>query len=320
MNQICQLSIVIINYKSPGLVKDCLKTVLPEIRALDAKVVIVDNNSGDNSAEVLNNWLLKNDTRKKVKLFLSDENLGFSGGNNLGINAIRAEYYLLLNSDTLVRGGAIQSLLDTIKHNPHAGIVSPCLEWPDGTPETSCFRYPTPISELIASADTGPITRLFKNHYVPLPISKQIIHPPWTSFACVLIRHDMFTDIGLMDDNYFMYYEDIDFCRRARKAGWDIIHNPIARVIHLHGGSSALNDRMKQRKRLPRYYYESRTRYMYTYYGRAGLFAANIFWSIGRIIAGLREIFGNKKSHICDKQIYDIWINYFQPLKPYTRP
>ena len=213
----------------------------------------------------------------------------------------------------------MQALLDTITQNPQAGIVSPSLEWPDGTPETSCFRYPTPISELIASADTGPITRLLKNHYVPLPITKKIIHPPWTSFACVLIRYDILNDIGLMDDNYFMYFEDIDFCRRAHNAGWDIIHNPIARVIHLHGGSSAMNDRMKQRKRLPRYYYESRTRYTHKYYGRAGLFAANILWSIGRMIAGLREIIGNKKPHVCDKQIYDIWTNFFEPLKPYTR-
>ena len=86
-------------------------------------------------------------------------------------------------------------------------------------------------------------------------LSDTIVKPQWTSFACVLLRREMLDKIGLMDDGFFMYFEDVEFCRRARKAGWEIFHNPKARVIHLRGGSSPVKKNTLERKRLPRYYY-----------------------------------------------------------------
>jgi len=320
MSNICQLSIVIVNYRTPDLVKDCLATLIMDINNLDTRVVVVDNNSGDDSTATIEEWLKKNDLQKKVTLVCSQVNAGFSGGNNIGIKAVRAEYYLLLNSDTLIRKGAIKSLLDTVKQYPEAGLVSPRLEWSDGTPQVSCFRYLTPFSELIAAAKTGLITRILKKYDVPYPVSSHIIRPEWTSFACVLVQQRVFEDIGLMDNGFFMYFEDVDFCHRARKAGWDIVHNPESHVVHLRGGSSPVKKFTKMRKRLPRYYYESRTRYFNKMYGRSGLLAANLLWYTGRIISKLREILLREERQICDHQWIDIWTNWTNPEKPFKHP
>jgi N-acetylglucosaminyl-diphospho-decaprenol L-rhamnosyltransferase len=316
----CQLSVVIINYKTYDLIVNCLETLLPELLEIDAKVQIVDNYSNDGSAENIERWIEKNDQKNVINLIKSNKNLGFSGGNNLGIHTMNAAFYLLLNSDTLVRKGSIKTLINDAINYPHAGIVSPRLEWPDGRPQESCFRYQTPFSELIWSANTGPITKLLNRYQVALPVSEQTMHPQWTSFACVLIRSDVFKDVGYMDDEFFMYFEDSDFCFLSRALGWDIIHNPIARVVHLRGGSSPVKERSRLKKRLPRYFYESRARYFYKRYGRMGITAANILWWLGRMISKTREVIGNKQSHVCEHQWLDIWTNWWNPMKPYRKP
>ena len=315
-----RLSIVIINYKTPEMVTDCIASLLPELEGIDAIVQIVDNDSNDGSVDKIRQWLNAHVTKQKINLIESGGNLGFSGGNNVGIKAARADYYLLLNSDTLVRTGSVKALLATVEQYPQAGLVSPRLEWPDGTPQISCFRFHTPFSELILSARSYPVTRLLDGYQVPLPVSDTVVHPEWASFACIMVRREVFDAIGLMDDGFFMYYEDSEFCYQARKAGWDIIYMPTARVVHLRGGSSPVKERTRQNKRLPRYYYESRTRYFYKLYGRAGITAANLLWHCGRLISLLRELVGSKEPHICESQWRDIWINFWNPLKPYKLP
>lgn len=314
------LSVVIINYRTAKLVTDCLETLLPEVYELDAKVVIVDNNSADDSPDIIQTWLDENDSDNKVLFIRSDTNGGFSAGNNIGINAIAAEYYLLLNSDTLIRKGALALLLETATKYPTAGLFSPRLEWKDGKPQESCFRFISPLSALIASANTGLVTSLLKEHDVPIPVTAQISFPDWTSFACVMVRDKVFEEIGLMDDEFFMYFEDAEFSYRANQHGWGVVNNPAARVVHLRGGSSPVKENTKLGKRLPRYYYESRTRYYYKVYGHSGLFLANTLWWFGRGLSKLRELFGRKVRNTCEKQWRDIWVNCLKPQREYTRP
>ena len=310
----CKLAIIIINYRTPELVEDCLSKMQSDIDTLDARVVIVDNHSNDGSADRLEDWLENFLARESVSLIRSDQNTGFSGGNNTGIASQVAEFYLLLNSDAYVRPGAIEALLETANACPKAGIIGPRLEWPDGTAQTSCFRYHSPASELISAAGTGPITKLLKRYDVPLAQLEVVTHPQWVSFACVLVRGDVIRQVGQMDDGYFMYYDDVDYCRRARDAGWDAVYQPSAHVVHLRGGSSPVKSLTRQRKRLPKYYYASRTRYFYKFYGRFGLLAANLLWTCGWLIAMLRAIFGHPASHISERKVWDIWMNWWNPL------
>lgn len=315
------LAIIIINYKTPKLVIDCLVSLLPELTALDAKVVIVDNNSNDGSCDQISTWLSQHDDLNQVKLIASGENTGFSGGNNRGVAYVEAEYYLLLNSDTVVREGAISLLLDAAQKDKKIGLVSPRLEWPDETPQESCFRFHSPVSELISSANTGLITGLFQSFNVPYLVSETADYYDWTSFACVLVRAEVFKECGLMDDGYFMYFEDVAFAHKAKKAGWKVLNVPNAHVVHLRGGSSPVKSQTKLRKRLPRYYYESRTRFFYQIYGRLGLLMANVCWSMGYVMSSLRSLLSSSfKPTISAYQSRDIWTNFFTPLKPFIHP
>tara|TARA_R110001606_G_scaffold395664_2_gene568558 strand:- start:191035 stop:192021 length:987 start_codon:yes stop_codon:yes gene_type:complete len=322
MNKIdCILAIVIINYKTPLLITDCLSSLLPELSKLAAKVVIVDNHSNDESCQIISKWIALHDNFKQIELIESKVNTGFSGGNNLGINHIEAKYYLLLNSDTIVRKGAIENLLRAASADEHCGLISPRLEWPDATPQESCFQFHSPISEFISSSGTGVITRLLKKYSVPKPIINVNSYCDWTSFACVLIKAEVFKKIGLMDDEFFMYFEDMAFCYHARQSGWSILNVPSAHVVHLRGGSSPVKKQAKLRKRLPRYYYESRTRCFYLVYGHLGLSLANIMWTFGFIISLSRSLLSSRYiPNRSASQWKDIWTNFFNPVKPYIHP
>jgi GT2 family glycosyltransferase len=308
-----KLAVVIINFKTPDLVIQCLSSFLNQFDGINGKVAVVDNGSRDGSAAQIRSWLAAHDDAEVVRMVESVSNVGFSGGNNIGIRAINADYYLLLNSDTIVRPGALSILLATAENCSRAGIVSPRLEWPDGTPQESCFRYLSPISELIAAARTGPITAALRNFVVPLPVSDVIIKPEWSSFACALLRNEMIQEIGPMDEGFFLYFEDVDYCRRARKAGWEIVHDPQARVVHLRGGSSPVKRRTLERKRLPAYYFASRSRYFYLAYGRLGLTFANLLWHFGRCVSKCREVVEKRERGTSEREWLDIWTNWHRP-------
>jgi len=314
-----KLTVVIINYRTAAMLVDCLETLLAELTHIDALTLIVDNASNDGSEAIIDKWITNN-ASSNVRLVCSSLNSGFSGGNNTGLREQESSYYLLLNSDTLVREGAIKALLDAAVKYPKSGIITPRLEWPDKTPQESCFHFHSPISEFISTAQTGIITKIFNKYNVPISVTNEPSSPDWSSFACVLIRKEVFDDVGIMDDGYFMYFEDAEFCHRAQRAGWKVLNVPSAHVVHLRGGSSPVKENTKLKKRLPRYYYESRTRYFYQLYGWFGLTSANILWSLGRAISKTRQIFGRKDKSISDKQWLDIWTNWLNPLKPYIHP
>lgn len=315
-----QLSIVIVNFRTPVFVIDCLVTLLPELVGLDASVIVVDNHSADDSPKIIKSWLKQHDVAGKVLFVQSEHNSGFASGNNIGIKACQAQYYLLLNSDTLIRPDAVRIMLDTAMRFPEAGLISPRLEWPDDTGQESCFRYPTPYSELIGAANTGMISWLFSRYIVALPVQTEIARPEWTSFACVLVKDKVFQQIGLLDEGYFMYFEDVEFCHRARKSGWKIVHNPAARVVHLRGGSSPVKEQTRMKKRIAKYFYESRTRFYYQTYGWLGLTSANLLWWLGRILSGTRQLLGRSDKAANQRQWLDIWTNWLKPLKHYDLP
>lgn len=316
----CLLGVVIINYRTPKMTIECLTSLLTEVRSIDCKVVVVDNNSGDSSCAQIGRWIHENVVNNTVQLIKSEFNGGFSYGNNLGIKAVKARNYLLLNSDTLVQNQAISTMLETAEQYPGSGLISPRMESGESEVQESCFRFFNPLSEFSKAAQTGFIDRLLQRFLVSIPAGDEVVSPPWTSFACVLIKAEVLRDVGLLDEGYFMYFEDTEFCLRARRAGWQITHNPSARIAHLIGGSSKLGERMQQKKRLPRYYYESRTRFFYQAYGRTGLTLANICWMGGRLVSKMRQLAGRKDKAAFENQWLDIWSHYASPLRPYTHP
>ncbi len=311
----CALGVVIINYKTPALISDCLTALGPDLDALDARVAVVDNFSNDGSAEEIGRWLAGPEPwKRRVTLIRSKTNSGFSGGNNQGIAALDAPFYLLLNSDALVRPGALTALLGAAAREEDAGIIAPRLEDPDGTAQISCFRFHSPLSEFLSAAQTGPLDALFRFAVVPTAVSDKAVDCQWVSFACALIRRDAIEAAGTMDEGYFMYFEDADYCARVRRAGYRVVYEPHARVVHLRGGSAPVKALMKAKKRPPAYYYAARTRYFRKWYGPVGPAAANVMWTLGRAIAHFRALAGKPAPLICEQQGRDHWINWRDPL------
>ena len=302
-----RLCVVIVNYKTPDLTLDCIGSLSNQLDHNLDHIVVVDNKSDGNDVSVITETIEELGLSQLITIIESPENNGFSSGNNIGINAITAKYYLLSNADTLFRAGAIKGLLLASNKYPDAGIISPRLEWPDGEPQISCFRFHSPFYELISSAGTGVITYILRRYDVPLQTIDQVTTPEWTSFACVLIRRKVFEKVGFLDEGYFMYYEDVDFCRRTKQAGFDLINWPFAHVIHLRGQSSGVKKLHKKKKRLPAYHYRSRSRYYTKFYGQMGFLMSNLCWLFGRSISLLREILFGKSRTVPEYQHIDIW-------------
>lgn len=286
MKRICA---VIVNYKTAAMTRDCVATLAPQLDPSVDRIVVTDNASGGDEYASLEREIAALGLGALVELIPLPDNRGFSAGNNAGIRSCEARLYLLTNSDTLFRPGAVEALLAGAEANPQAGLISPRLEWDDGEPQVSCFRFHRPPAEAIHSANSGPVTRLLKSFDIPIDPAEGPTFPPWTSFACVLVRKEVFDAVGLLDDGFFMYYEDEDLCLRARNAGFDIVNWPEARVVHLQGKSSRVDSDSQEKKRLPDYVYFARSRYYRKHFGIPGWIRANLYWVGGRVLSLLRQ-------------------------------
>jgi N-acetylglucosaminyl-diphospho-decaprenol L-rhamnosyltransferase len=312
-------AVVILNYRTGGLTVGALQSLAGEVAGREGRtVIVVDNASGDGSADVIEDAIAKNGWRDWARVIRSPENGGFSAGNNIGIRAIDADFYLLMNSDARLRPGALGRLLATMAAHPEAGLVGPRLEDEDGTPQESSFRNLTPVTEFMTAAATGPIDRLLARHRISLGLSDKLLEADWVSFACVMVRRAAIDAIGLMDEDYFLYFEDVDYCRLSRAAGWKVYTDPSARAVHLRGGTASLKTAIRERTRLPRYHYASRARYFAKFHGgRWGVVLANLMWSAGRAVSFAREAAGKRTRHVAAHQGWDNWSFLASPMTRY---
>jgi GT2 family glycosyltransferase len=307
-----KLVVSIINYRTAEMTIACAQSALDDIGEIDAHVVVVDNASGDGSAERLSDWIDSLPANAPITLLRSPTNTGFSGGHNQGVSARAAEAYLLLNSDGYLRSGALSALLEALAARPEAGLVGARLESEDGTVQNSSFRFFSPVSELIRGARLSALTRLLRRWEPTLPAPPDPMLIDWVSFAGVVVRREVFDQIGLLDEGYFMYFEDMDFCLRAKRAGWSVAYAPEARIVHLRGGSAPVKRLAAARRRLPPYFYASRTRFFHRAYGWPGLLAANLLWTTGLCLGSLKRLAGRRRLTI-EGEVGDLWINFLAP-------
>lgn len=314
-----KLAVIIVNYRTPDLVQDCLESLIPQLLPLQAQAIVVDNASGDHSLETIGKWLgnTPDEFSRRVHLVASPRNGGFSAGNNLGIAQVQADYYLLLNSDTIVRPGAISNLLACMEKNSDIGALGPRLEFLDGTPQVSRFRRRGVTSEFIRGAQINAISSLFRSKNTPIELDEPDQEIDWISFACVILRADVIKKVGIMDDAFFMYFEDIEYCLRIKKAGYAIKQELDARVVHLRGGTSSVKRNGANQKRIPEYFYRSRTRYFVLLGGKKKLLLANIAWCIGRVLRVTKRIIGRRGGPSIPGEWADLWLDFLikQPEK-----
>lgn len=315
------VTVSILNYQTADLTIACVESVVAEADRFAApevgpvEVVVLDNASGDGSAERIEQWISRHPDAP-VRLMRSKTNSGFSGGHNQVIAATRSAYLLLLNSDAEVQPGCLSALVVRAQGDPGAGILAARLAAPDGTPQTSAFRAPTVASEIIRGAATGVVTRMLGRWTVPLGPDADPDAIEWVSFACVLLRRSMIDRIGPMDEGFFLYFEDVAYCLRARRLGWAVGDVQGARALHHIGASTGLTESEARARRRPPYYYAARARYFRQRLGRAGPFLANLGWLAGRGIAEMRRLLGLRGAAAAEGEYTDIWIGAFRPSDP----
>lgn len=222
------LSIIVVSWNTAPLLRRCLEAVNNMKQGPGYEVIVVDNASADSSAALVREEF------PTVKLIENKENMGFARANNQAIRASRGRYVLLLNSDAFLTPGAALEMITFMDKHPHAGIAGADLYYPDGTSQASHSPLPTFLSDIGSLLGLDKLALAFQ----PKGVSRTYIETGVVSGACLMARRSMLDQIGLLDDNFFMYSEEVDLCYRARQAGWKIYHLPGARVIHVGSGSS----------------------------------------------------------------------------------
>ena len=288
-----RLWIVIVNYRTAGLAIDCLHSLAAELAQFASmRTVLVDNASGDGSVETLQAAIERQGWQQWASVIAAERNGGFAYGNNVGIaEALRAphrpDYVMLLNPDTIVHAGAIRALVDFMDAHPRAGIAGSLLENAEGGTDCSAHNAFSPIGELVAGASLGIVARAFSRYDVSPPSRAAAHECDWVSGASLMVRTPVFEKTGLMDEQYFLYFEEADFCVRVREAGWQVWFVPESRVVHLEGAATGIREVVRRR---PRYWYESRRRYFIKHFGVAGLLLADVLWAAGRLSLAVRRL------------------------------
>jgi GT2 family glycosyltransferase len=270
--------------------------------------VVVDNGSGDGSLARIAAAIEAEGWGGWARAVDAGGNRGFSAGNNVGLRLLLADpappaWLLLLNPDTVVQPGALPALLARGAAGPRIGIVGSRLEGPDGTPLWSSFPFPSPVFELDRGLRLGLLTdRLARGRPAALP--QVPCRVDWVSGACLLVRRELLDAIGLMDEGYFLYYEEVDLCRRAARAGWECWYEPAARVVHLEGQSTGVSSR-DSTGRTSRWLLESRRRYLVKHLGLARAALADLAWLGGHLLWRLRMVLQRRPAPVASHLLAD---------------
>jgi len=239
------LSIIIVNWNTKDDLLNCLSSIFKHDVEISNEVIVVDNGSRDGSVETLENAF------SFIHLIKNNNNLGFARAVNKGIKSASGKYILLLNPDTQIREGTFENLLSFMDQHPEAGIVGAQLLNPDESKQNSIANFPSLSTELL---NKRLLRWLFpknfpgkeKEYTGPIEVDSVI-------GACMMVRREAIEKVGLLDEDYFLFFEETDWCYRMKKAGWKVYHVPQAQVYHFQGKSVE-----KERGRAKVEYYRSR--------------------------------------------------------------
>ncbi|MDD5172640.1 MAG: glycosyltransferase family 2 protein [Patescibacteria group bacterium] len=234
-----ELSIIILNYNHKNLLKNCLKSLQEASIKSSYELIITDNGSNDQSQEFLSQLKKGN---SEIKVIFNSKNLGYSRANNQAIKLAQGKYILILNPDIIVFPQSIDKLKEFLQENSQVGVVGPQLLNPDKSIQYSCCRFPNLLTPLLRRTFLGcrPWFKKELGHYLMFDFDhQQTREVDWLIGASLMIKKEVFEKVGLFDERYFAYFEDVDFCRRVREAGFKVIYFPQTQMIHFHQRLSA---------------------------------------------------------------------------------
>jgi N-acetylglucosaminyl-diphospho-decaprenol L-rhamnosyltransferase len=234
------LSVVIVNWNVRDLLRRCLHSVAESSKAetpkrLSVQVIVVDNGSSDGSVPMLRGEF------PQIKLIANEANLGFTRANNQGLSISDGRYALLLNPDTEVLDSALGEMVAYMDLHPAVGALGPQLIYADGRVQSSRRRFPgldTAFLEGTFLQQSFPRSRILSRYYVLDRPENETQEVDWLVGACLLMRREALDQVGPLDERFFMYSEEMDWCYRAKGRGWNVVYLPAAQVIHHEGKSS----------------------------------------------------------------------------------
>mgnify|MGYP003676828734 CR=1 FL=1 len=258
---------VILNWRTAEMTLRAAAAALREMEDIEGEIILVDNDSQDGSFEAMQAHVAKQGW-SRVRVLQSGRNGGFGAGNNVGIRAglqggARPDYVYILNSDAFPDAGAIGALVTRLQTHPDTGFAGSYIHGPEGDPHLTSFRFPSIASEFEGAARLGPVSRWLGHRAVPVPIPEATMAVDWLAGASLMMRMDVLEEIGLFDEEFFLYFEETDLCRRAKNAGYSTDFVRESSVTHIGSASTG----MKEWRAVPTYWFASRRHYFVKTHG-----------------------------------------------------
>lgn len=294
-----KISAIIVNFNTQKLLKACLRSIFAKTQGLKFEVIVVDNASNDGSQK-----MVKKDF-PRVLLLENEKNLGFAAGNNLGLKKAKGEYFLLLNSDTQLVENSLLKMVEVMEKNPKVGIASCQLVGKRGEiqPSGGFFPHLSRVFAWMFFLDDLPfLSRWIKpfhphppHFYTRDPWYRQSHFQDWVTGAFFLIRKKVQEQIGFLDEKFFMYVEEMEYCYRAKKAGWQVAYTPETKIIHLGGKSGSARNAFLGEYRGLKYFYQkhksSQQRLPLRFFLKAGALLRVFFFGIIKGDSNLKETY-----------------------------
>jgi N-acetylglucosaminyl-diphospho-decaprenol L-rhamnosyltransferase len=285
------LSVIIVSWNVREFLAACLDSIKAHTGDLDIEVIVVDSYSGDGTVETVR------ECYQWVRFMPQSSNIGFTRGNNLGLSAAQGRHLLLLNPDTEVVGDALPRMVRYLDEHPDVGVVGPRTLNGDGSTQSTRRRFPTFVTALFESTWLQPIApRLVLDRYYACDIADDdIADVDWVQGSALIMRRKAYAQIGGLDEQYVMFSEEMDWCKRVRNAGWRVVYLGDATIIH-HGGKST-----EQVSALSHIYFQSsKIRYFRKFHGPLAAVALRVFLvaSYGQqwLIESAKGLLGHKRA------------------------
>jgi GT2 family glycosyltransferase len=312
------VAVIIVNYGTAALALDAAASVLAQSLPDHAlHLHIVDNASPGDDAKTIAHEITARGWTDRVTLWPEAINHGFGRGNNIVLNALSRlhappTYVFLLNPDAALEQGALSRLVTLLDARLDVVGVGAGISKPDGQPVTAAFRFPSLLGEFETTSCFGPISRLLRNHRIPLPPDHPEGPVDWVSGAAVLFRFKALCEVGFFDPGFFLYFEEVDLMRRLRARGGVIWYLPAAHVRHVEGAATGVSSGLKRRK--PAYWFQSWSRYHRRAAGRPRAIVAALAHLAGTIINALHGRLRRRPPRLADHYILDFMNHAVLPL------
>jgi GT2 family glycosyltransferase len=296
---VVDLSIIIVSWNVAGPLRACLDSILASPIVIDgqedgkvsAEILVVDSNSQDNTVEMLRCCY------PQIKLLAQPDNVGFTRGNNIALHEATGRYLLLLNPDTEVLGRALATMVEFMDQHPNVGIIGPHTLNSDGTTQSTRRRFPNLATAFFESTwlqPYAPKSLLDSYYYLNGNGVHETLDVDWVQGSALMARREVYAQIGGLDEGYIMYSEELDWCKRAKNAGWRVVYLGSADIIH-HGGKST--EQVVARSHV--LFQQSKLRYFHKYHGMRVALVLRIFLIFNYLVQLLLEttkfVLGHKR-------------------------